>query len=758
MRRFGQIEIITAVIMIVTSLAVPVPAEITWSGDVIPSDPSTWDSSTLGIIGNTSNGTMAITGGSDVLDHVGYIGSEAGSTGAVTVDGSGSTWTNSGVGYGTGLTVGHYGDGTLNIINGGAVSNKNGTIGGGEDSTGEVSVDGSGSTWAIIEEPSIMGATGILAVGGSGNGTLNISNGGAVSSSYCDIGIGSGFGDQSDSTGIVSVDGAGSTLINSESIHVGIASGGILNITNGGAVSSHGGFIGLLSGSTGEVNVGGAGSTLTYSYDLQVGGGGDGTLNITDGGLVSVAGTLTIDDIGFNYSFINMATGGKLALFGDADDSLVDFLGIINGTDAIRLWDGSGWADITGASYGLDYTLEYLTEGDLAGYTMLTVPDEPPNLNTGLVAYYPFNGNANDESGNSNNGVVSGATLTTDRFGCPDSAYSFDGIDDYVEMDVTNYKGVLGTRSRTCAAWVKTSSARGAIMSWGKSGTVGQWWLFWVEDDGRLRLQAHNGRIIGNTDLRDNNWHHVVAVLDSDGTPDNDEVKLYVDGAEETYSEITSEPIDTASHSNVTIGASYLYDGTVVVLFDGLIDDVRIYDRALTEAEIMELYHVGIVDVALDIKPGSCPNPVNVKSMGVLSVAILGTEEFEVSAIDAASIFLNGVPTIRSSYEDVAGPVADPNECECTTDAGDGFDDLVLKFYTQQIVETLGEVNTGDILTLPLTGVLNDETPIEGADCVVIVGRHKPINEADINEDGVVNTVDIAIVAENRLESSIVEE
>ena len=165
-----------------------------------------------------------------------------------------------------------------------------------------------------------------------------------------------------------------------------------------------------------------------------------------------------------------------------------------------------------------------------------------------------------------------------------------------------------------------------------------------------------------------------------------------------------------------------------------------------------------VIPINVDIKPGSCPNPFNVKSKGVLPVAILGTEEFDVSAIDAASIFLNGVPAIRSSYEDVGGPVANPNECECTTDAGDGFGDLVLKFYTQQIVETLGEVNAGDILTLPLTGVLNDETGIEGADCVVIVGRHKPINKADINKDGVVNTVDIAIVAENWLESSIVEE
>ena len=161
--------------------------------------------------------------------------------------------------------------------------------------------------------------------------------------------------------------------------------------------------------------------------------------------------------------------------------------------------------------------------------------------------------------------------------------------------------------------------------------------------------------------------------------------------------------------------------------------------------------------ISLDIKPGSCPNPVNVKSKGILPVAILGTEEFEVSTIDPASIFLNSVPAIRSSYEDVAGPVANRNECECTTDGPDGFMDLTLKFRTQEIVEALGEVNHGDVLTLSLTGVLDDETPIEGTDCIVIRGKHKPLNKADINKDGIVNAVDMAIVAENWLQSSIVE-
>ena len=57
------------------------------------------------------------------------------------------------------------------------------------------------------------------------------------------------------------------------------------------------------------------------------------------------------------------------------------------------------------------------------------------DFNTGLIAYYPFNGNANDESGNGNDGTVSGATLAADRFGMLNNAYAFDGIDDYIGIN-----------------------------------------------------------------------------------------------------------------------------------------------------------------------------------------------------------------------------------------------------------------------------------------------------------------------------------
>lgn len=130
-------------------------------------------------------------------------------------------------------------------------------------------------------------------------------------------------------------------------------------------------------------------------------------------------------------------------------------------------------------------------------------------------------------------------------------------------------------------------------------------------------------------------------------------------------------------------------------------------------------------EVEVDIKPQSCPNPFNVGSRGVLPVAILGTEDFDVTTIDPASIRLEGVAPIRSNVEDVSTPVMDRKDvCDCTDEGRDGYEDMTLKFYTQEIAGALGEVEDGDIVVLTLKGNLKEEfhaTPIEGKDCVVII-------------------------------------
>ena len=79
---------------------------------------------------------------------------------------------------------------------------------------------------------------------------------------------------------------------------------------------------------------------------------------------------------------------------------------------------------------------------------------------SGLVAHYPFNGNANDESGNGNDGTVVGATLTTDRFGSPNSAYSFDGVDDYISKTYSAASGLFPTDDPfAVSAWFMTDAS-----------------------------------------------------------------------------------------------------------------------------------------------------------------------------------------------------------------------------------------------------------------------------------------------------------
>ena len=131
------------------------------------------------------------------------------------------------------------------------------------------------------------------------------------------------------------------------------------------------------------------------------------------------------------------------------------------------------------------------------------------------------------------------------------------------------------------------------------------------------------------------------------------------------------------------------------------------------------------VEVSVDIKPESCPNPLNVRSKGVVSVAILGTEDFDVTEVDPASVRLEGVAPLRWSWEDVATPF-EGELCDCHELGADGYSDLILKFDTPEVVAALGAPSDGDVLTLMLTGNLKaefDSTPIEGADCVVIKAR-----------------------------------
>ena len=156
--------------------------------------------------------------------------------------------------------------------------------------------------------------------------------------------------------------------------------------------------------------------------------------------------------------------------------------------------------------------------------------------------------------------------------------------------------------------------------------------------------------------------------------------------------------------------------------------------------------------VEIDIKPGSCPNPFNGKSKGSVPVAILGSDVFDVSEVDPATITLEGVPALdKWAIEDTIQPneyntdcftcfdADDPDNFNCdlldetdvdnpvagtdgTQDSycGDGFPDLIVKFDTQALADAIGEANRDDCVELRLTGDTIDGTAIEGSDSVLI--------------------------------------
>ena len=152
---------------------------------------------------------------------------------------------------------------------------------------------------------------------------------------------------------------------------------------------------------------------------------------------------------------------------------------------------------------------------------------------------------------------------------------------------IPGYTGILGTSSRTCTAWIKTTTADGVIIGWGLlSG--GNKWIMRVNQvggGGELRCEVHNGYHYGTTTVNDDQWHHVAVVLEDDGSPDVAEVQLFVDGVRDAdNADLADEPISTIEDMDVTIGQNPHNLNSRP--YDGLLDEIRVYDRALTQAEI----------------------------------------------------------------------------------------------------------------------------------------------------------------------------
>ena len=260
------------------------------------------------------------------------------------------------------------------------------------------------------------------------------------------------------------------------------------------------------------------------------------------------------------------------------------------------------------------------------------------------------------------------------------------------------------------------------------SPVVSDGWVFAMLDGGGLYAfyggdDPHSGALVINDDESCTESQDVTLALDNNDNPDVVEMRISEDpfftGAMwEPYSETTTW----------TLSAGF---GTKTV-YAQLKDTFGQLSNVFTD-QIDYLESCGsVVPVFVDIKPGSCPNPLNLKSKGVLPVAVLGTEDLDITTIDPTTIRLSRegvegeVRPIRSDHEDVATPF-EGELCDCHELNGDGYPDLTLKFKTQELVETLGlgEV-AGETIPLTLTGELMESeggTPIKGEDCLWVLDK-----------------------------------
>jgi hypothetical protein len=266
-----------------------------------------------------------------------------------------------------------------------------------------------------------------------------------------------------------------------------------------------------------------------------------------------------------------------------------------------------------GKGYNLNYPLKgnlddigiwnrALTQQEITNlYTASTPPPCNPlaaNLMNGLVGYWPFCGNANDESGNGNNGTVNGATLTSDRFGNVDAAYSFDGNGDYIRISHSNELRLSGNFS--ISAWVSPSNLNtfNSILSKASNDqTFVSGWVWGYSNFSQpAQLHFQGSPLFTNVSISNlgnslslNSWKNVIVTYDSTASI----LKYYLDNIQIDSFLISYD--FTNSLLDLFIGNHFQNNDPSLQVqtnggFWGQIDDIGIWNRALTQNEITQLY------------------------------------------------------------------------------------------------------------------------------------------------------------------------
>jgi hypothetical protein len=254
---------------------------------------------------------------------------------------------------------------------------------------------------------------------------------------------------------------------------------------------------------------------------------------------------------------------------------------------------------------------------------------------SGLVGGWPFTGNANDMSGTGNHGTVNGATLTTDRFGSPNCAYSFDGINDHIVMMAA---GPTGSVSRSVSFWAKTTNTIIQVgFNYGDAGANGIYQVVFNYNCQGVGIDNSNAAVIwGNNTLTNNSWHHIVAVLNSTVGIAIGDVDLYVDGVLQPSISCnvsgTVSPVNSNNVYPITIAKS---SNSPQRFFKGDLDDFYFYNRPLTPSEVISLYNYSPCTAA----------PSNPGAISGNTLICLGsTNVYSVAAVSGAASYTWNLP------------------------------------------------------------------------------------------------------------------
>lgn len=206
----------------------------------------------------------------------------------------------------------------------------------------------------------------------------------------------------------------------------------------------------------------------------------------------------------------------------------------------------------------------------------------------GLVGWWPFNGNANDESGNGFNGTINGTVLDNDRFGNINSSYFFDGAS---HINLTNTGGVNFNTGLTFAAWINPSAIKYAsvVDKMPACGSGANGFRLCIRDTGNIAASLGCYGVGPNTEsdvnYQTNTWYHVVGTWDI-----SDSVRLYINGSlfDTWYATVPNN-----NSKDIDIGQGTL--SSFYEQFEGIIDDVGIWSRALTSSEVFQLFNSTVV-------------------------------------------------------------------------------------------------------------------------------------------------------------------